>query len=115
MDILRAKEILKTLADGVNPITGEVLPAEDSCNQPDVIRALHAVLEKLPEKKKAQPENAGAKWTDEEISVLTARFDSGMPTAQIAKLHGRTKGAIESKLVALGKMERTYFPREKKE
>ena len=84
-----------------------MLPAEDSCNQPDVIRALHAVLEKLPEKKKAQPENAGAKWTGEEISVLTARFDSGMPMAEIAKLHGRTKGAIESKLVALGKMERT--------
>ncbi|GEM_PF-5308919 len=26
MDVFRAKEIIKYLADGVNPLTGEVLP-----------------------------------------------------------------------------------------
>lgn len=50
MDILRAKEIIEGLANGVNPLTGEVLAPEDSCNQPDVIRALHAILSALPEK-----------------------------------------------------------------
>lgn len=58
MDILRAKEIIEGLANGVNPLTGEVLPPEDSCNQPDVVRALHAILSALPKKmQKAQPEN----------------------------------------------------------
>ena len=32
MDIEYAKEILVALADGVNPATGELLPAEDVCN-----------------------------------------------------------------------------------
>ena len=114
MDITRAKKILQTLADGVNPMTGEVLPAQDSCNQPDVIRALHAVLATDVKKAKSQPANAGARWDDAEIEMLIAQFDSGMSTSEIAKLHGRTKGAIESKLVERGKLERTYFPREKK-
>ena len=44
MDITYAKELLEMLADGVNPITGEVLPESDSCNQPDIIRALHLAV-----------------------------------------------------------------------
>ena len=31
MDIQRAKELLAVLSDGVNPLTGEVLPEDDSC------------------------------------------------------------------------------------
>ena len=44
MDICHAKELLTVLADGINPLTGEVLPSSDSCNQVEVVRALHAVL-----------------------------------------------------------------------
>lgn len=47
MNIEYAREILVALADGVNPATGELLSAEDVCNQPDVIRALHTVLNTL--------------------------------------------------------------------
>ena len=47
MDIIRAKEILEILADGVNPMTGEVLPDGDSCNQVEVVRAIHTVLKSL--------------------------------------------------------------------
>ena len=32
MDIEYAKKVLSVLADGVNPITGEILPATDSSN-----------------------------------------------------------------------------------
>lgn len=38
MDIIRAKELLTMLADGVNPLTGEVLSDEDSCNQVEIVR-----------------------------------------------------------------------------
>ncbi len=48
MELKQAREIVKTLADGIHPVTGEILPAEDSCNQPEVIRALHAVLDAIP-------------------------------------------------------------------
>lgn len=81
MDIFRAKEIMKCLADGVNPLTGEVLPPEDSCNQPEVIRAFHVILSVLPEKKqKSQSENAGKPWTSEDERVLAAMYDEGKNT-----------------------------------
>lgn len=32
MDIERAKELLAALSDGVNPLTGELLSEDDSCN-----------------------------------------------------------------------------------
>ena len=66
MDIQYAKKLLTILADGIHPITGEVLPPEDSCNHPQVIRALHAVLseksdqEKQNASEKKLPENAGS-------------------------------------------------------
>ena len=42
--------------------------------------------------------NAGASWTDEEDSSLIREFESGMKIADIAKAHGRTNGAIRSRL-----------------
>ena len=110
MDIIRAKEILMALADGVNPMTGEVLPPEDSCNQADVIRALHTLLDAIPSSKlKPQPLNAGKPWDEIEEGKLLDEFDSGMSVSAIAREHGRSKGAIESRLAALGKLDRTYF------
>ena len=41
-------------------------------------------------------------------------FDSGMTTSAIAKEHGRSKGAIESRLADLGKITETYFSRKSK-
>jgi hypothetical protein len=35
MDIVRAREIIRILADGIDPTTGEVLPAESVCNSPE--------------------------------------------------------------------------------
>ena len=47
MDIQRAKELLAVLSGGVNPLTGEVLPEDDSCNQVEIVRALNTVLRYL--------------------------------------------------------------------
>lgn len=43
-DIQRVKEIFEVLADGVKPMTGATLPLQDSCNQVEGVRALHAAL-----------------------------------------------------------------------
>ena len=104
MDILRAKEIIEGLANGVNPLTGEVLAPEDSCNQPDVIRALHAILSALPEKmQKSQPENAGKPWTSEDDRILAAMYDEGKTRNEICEYFQRSTGGIASRLVRLGK------------
>ena len=42
--------------------------------------------------------NVGMRWTDEEDERLIAEFRSGMKVAEIAKAHGRTKGAVRSRL-----------------
>ena len=112
MDIIQAKELLSILADGVNPMTGEVLPPEDSCNQADVVRALHAVIGVIESSKpKARPQNAGSPWSEIEENALLKEYDSGMTVSSIAKKHGRTKGAIKSRLAAHGKMDSPFLRR----
>lgn len=103
MDIQRAREIIEHLADGVNPMTGEVLPPDDSCNQPEVIRALHTILDSLPEKKKKpQPENAGKPWLAEDDRTLIAMYNAGKSKREICKYFMRSPGGIAARLVRLG-------------
>ena len=47
MELNKAKETIKILADGINPATGEVLPGEGPYNDPLVIRALFTILDSL--------------------------------------------------------------------
>lgn len=117
MELIRAVELLEILADGVNPVTGEVLPDDDSCNQAEVVRALHTVLraveqEMQPSKKtkKAQPENAGKPWTAEDDALLCEMFDAGCDSKELCSCFKRTKGAISARLVRLHKIsDRTEF------
>ena len=37
MDLQRAKELLSGLADGVDPLTGEVLPEDHVCNKAEMV------------------------------------------------------------------------------
>ena len=102
MDINQAKEMLYALADGVNPVTGEILPPEDSCNQVEVVRAIHAVLTKIGTPKlKNTPVNAGEPWSPEEDNQLRGEVQSGMPTGKIAAAHKRSMGAIKSRVALL--------------
>jgi len=50
MEIKRAAELLRGLADGVDPMTGRPLPDESVYNRPEIIRALHCVLRALQER-----------------------------------------------------------------
>ena len=109
MDIQKAKEILSILADGINPITGEALATYDSCNQADVVRALHSVLmevDKQPKKNpQPQPENAGKPWTTEEDELLLTAYRGGVKASELAKRHKRTNGSIVARLVKLGEIK----------
>ena len=129
MDIIRAKEIIRTLADGVDPTTGEVLPAESVYNAPDVIRALFVVLEyvnapvvegdvgEVPvESAEIQSlivqdplRNAGKPWKDIEDEKLKDEFASKMKISDIAKEHGRSYLAIESRLDHLGLKKKPFW------
>lgn len=110
MDQQRAKEIIHCLADGVDPLTGEILSYDHVCNQPDVIRALH-IAELALQKDLAHPEDGpwykeyGKVWSQKEIELLVTFFDRQYTVAQISKLLGRSESGIRAKLVRLGKIQ----------
>lgn len=105
MDIIRAREIIRSLAEGVDPSTGEVLSGESVYNKPEVIRALYTILE-VTAPKPIQPmdpyRNAGKPWTEMEDDKLRKEYAEKMKIADIAKEHGRTYKAIERRLEHLG-------------
>ena len=116
MDIQRAKELLAVLSDGVNPLTGELLPEDDSCNQVEIVRALNTVLRYLdnqPQRpSKPSPDNAGKPWTAEDEEALSRMFEQGCTKKEICSYFKRSPGAIAARLVKLGKIsERDQFRR----
>ena len=112
MDIVRAKEIVRTLADGVDPSTGEILPDESVYNSPEIIRALFVLLEHVTTKDPLR--NVGKPWTDIEDDKLRDEFLSKIKISDIAKEHGRSYGAIESRLDYLGIKKKPFWLFKKK-
>lgn len=119
MDIGRAREIIRILADGVDPATGEILPKESVYNSPEVIRALFTMLEVTAQPKADNMplpnQNAGKPWTDIEDDKLCDEFAAKMKIADIAKEHGRTYNAIESRLDYLGLKRKPFWLFRKKD
>lgn len=102
--------ILEALADGVDPFTGDELPHESVYQHAKVLRALQVGIEALKKqnRKEAQrsslPAKAGKPWTDEEDKRLLDAFDEGRTPKQLAETHGRTLGAIQSRLTKKGRI-----------
>jgi hypothetical protein len=99
-------EILHSLAAGKHPFTRASLP-DDSCYQSaKVLRALLAAIKVLEKKSRQRslPQNAGQPWSSEEDIECGKCFDQGMTIIEMAKKHGRTEGAIRSRLEKLGRI-----------
>ena len=107
MDIVRAKEIISALAEGVDPTTGEILPDTSVCNKGEIVRAFYAVLNHLDEKKpkKNMPAKAGTPWTKEDEDLLVSLYHSGTPKKDICKVLQRSETGIAARLVHLGIIE----------
>jgi hypothetical protein len=101
--------ILDTLADGVDPATGQRIPYE-AFHTATAVRALFAASAFLKSDTGRAPRSktftaAGAPWSAEEDARLGQEFDAGLTVAQIALQHGRTSGAITSRLVKIGRLD----------
>jgi hypothetical protein len=109
MEIQEALRIMRALADGVNPATGEALKAEAVYQDLPVVRAFHravGALEHLQERerpRKTQPSNAGKAWSRADQQVCE-ELRQGIGFCQIAKTHNRSVGSIIARLVKLGKI-----------
>jgi len=114
MDYNTALKIIQTLSDGIDPVTGEVFPADSPYQNAQTVRALFTAIDALEavikrnNKRKSLPERAGKGWDKTESDLLVQRFDEGATIEELAKEHKRTRGAIESQLAKLGKIDPIY-------
>jgi hypothetical protein len=101
-----ALPILQALADGKIPGTAGTEP-DGALARPEVIRALYAAIDALQERESRAtrgPEgvSAGRTWPPSEDARLRSSFAEGKSVSELAAAHGRTPGAIRSRLVRLG-------------
>jgi len=110
MDQNQALAIVRSLAEGVDPESGETFPRESAYQRPATVRALYtaaAALEHIgrAERRRAeQPRKMGAPWTEDEDRSLLAAFDAGRSLGELAAAHQRTHGAIRLRLVKYGRL-----------
>ena len=108
--------ILNALANGIHPATGEKFGADSPYQHPDTVRALFEAMRAVesgahtpapaPERKPAFPQSgSGSRWSSEEEQRLASGFDAGRSVDELASSHGRSRAAIEARLVRLGKMD----------
>ncbi|MFW5872483.1 MAG: hypothetical protein ACOCVN_00700 [bacterium] len=95
-------EILNLLANGIDPMSGEIFPANSPYQQAEVVRALFnacALLKDVKVKKpKEIPPRQGTPWAEEEDKKLAIAFQDNTPIKELANIHQRSTGAIKSRL-----------------
>lgn len=109
MDEAKALHILAALADGINPLTGEVFPPDSPYQAADIVRSLFVAKAALDVRSRARqrnatPNNAGKPWTAEQDRQLLAGFDAGRSIAELAQSHERTAAGIQARLEKHGKL-----------
>jgi hypothetical protein len=113
MDEITALKLIDSLASGVNPSTGELLDADNPCQQPDVVRALCLAARALDERRqraerqRTLPANVGKSWSPAEDQTLIVEFNAGRKLGELALLHQRTQAGIQARLEKLGLVEPT--------
>lgn len=107
MEIHEALEIVRKLADGLHPETGQTLPGDCLYQHPQAVRALQHALGALETQhqrlrvRRSLPPNAGKVWTDYEDAQLTEQLRRGITLQEIAKAHNRREGSIVARILRL--------------
>ncbi len=111
MEIQEALDIVRKLANGVHPETGEMVTSDSMYQHPKAVRALHCAtvaLEFQQERERTRrflPANAGKTWSDqEEDAQICDELRRGINFEGIAKAHNRTLGSIIARLVHMEKI-----------
>jgi hypothetical protein len=96
-------EVLESLANGIDPVSHTPIPAGSAIQHPVILRALFNAVKEL--KISVQRGNQGNKWTNSEEEQLRQHFNDGKRIIEMARIHGRTTGAIRSRLIKIGLLE----------
>jgi hypothetical protein len=104
----RARTVLQSLIQGLDPETGAELPKDTIVNRIEVNRSLHVAVTAVEQVearilRRAQlPESVGKTWTEDEEQQLKTAFARSEPIPLIATKHKRTIRSIEARLERLG-------------
>jgi len=112
MNLEQALPILKALANGINPVTGEAYPAESPYCEPRALRALFTAVDIVQRevdknrRKERLPANFGKPWDESEERYLVTAHGAGKPRDEIAKALQRSQSSIRLKLEKMGMISR---------
>lgn len=114
----RSIEILENLIDGIDPVTGEVLPGDHVCQEAAVMRALHAAVIALKASAADIPEfrtshaaypykkngklNAGRVWTEKDNQQLISLYLENTTMDDICRMLERRPRGVRNQLIYLG-------------
>ena len=110
MEVEEALVIVRSLAEGLDPGTGQPYPDQSPLQQAPIVRALLRAATALQEqegraRRRAElPPNTGVPWDEKDDAALGSAFDEGRTVEQLAALHKRTSGAIRARLMKLGRV-----------
>lgn len=110
MDSAQALAVVRSLANGVDPESGEVFPAESTYQRPQIVRALYEAatalerIDRFDRRRSQMPPKTGEPWTEEEDRKLLAAFDAGRALQELAAAHQRTMGAVRARLLKYGRI-----------
>ena len=116
MQLSAALPIVRALADGVNPVTGEAYPESSPYAEPRTLRALYSAVDLMQKevererRRERLPANFGKPWTEGEDHALVGEFDAGCTMPEMARKHLRTQSSIRLRLEKLGKIEPSASP-----
>jgi len=104
-------QILLALSRGLDPESGEVLPADSIVRRAEIIRALQEAARVLenPARRRADrtwhaplPPKTGTPWSEEEDAILRSGHQNGRTVEQLAADLGRTPNAVATRLARRG-------------
>lgn len=104
----QARDVLKALVEGVDPVTGMPLPRGTVVHHAMVLRALLSAVAVMDadiarSRRRARlPQNVGRPWKEPEDKLLLAAFSKGEPLSEVASRHHRSLAGVESRLEKLG-------------
>jgi len=110
MDNAQALAIVRSLANGIDPDSGEVFPTDSAYQRAPTVRALYHACEALEtasqvQRRKSQlPAKTGEPWTEDEDRKLLSSFDAGHALGDLAVAHQRTQTGVRARLVKYGRL-----------
>ena len=110
MDQAQALAIVRSLANGVDPESGEVFAPDSAYQRPQVVRALYQAaaalerIERFERRRQQMPPKTGEPWSEDEDRKLLAAFDAGRALQELAAAHERTMGAVRARLLKYGRI-----------